>query len=85
MFWKAIVLAIAAVIGARWYAFKKKRNADGLPLRQDRDGTYRPDDWPERFERIAVKSYWWLVFGFIGLAWTVVGAIYFFDLSLIQR
>ena len=73
MFWKAIVLAIGVLIAERWYAFKKKRNDYGIPLKQDaKTGTYKPDDWPERLERGLIKGYWRGLGAFYLLSFAVV-------------
>ena len=60
MFWKAVVLAVWAVIAERWQAAKKKA-ATNLLL-DPATGRYVPDDRPVRIEK-------WLRRGFyLGLA-----------------
>ena len=76
MFWKAVVVALLVLAGERWYAFKRNRAANGILLKKQKDGVYRPDDWPDTLERRAVKTYWWGLFGFYVGAAFVIGTLY---------
>lgn len=53
MFGKALILAICGAIGDAWIRFRKRRAERGLPLRQNKDGVYVPDDWAAKVEGVA--------------------------------
>ncbi len=68
MFWKAVVLGIAGAIWELWVSFKRRHVERGLPMRQEKDGVYRPYNWPEVWERRVRRSYWvgYAVFMIVG-------------------
>lgn len=58
MFWKALIVALALSLYGSWTAFKIRNRSKGIPMRQDRDGIYRPYDWPKIWERRAQRAFW---------------------------
>lgn len=70
MFGKALILAICGAIGDAWIRFRKRRAERGLPLRQNKDGVYVPDDWAAKVEGVA-RGTWDFVL-VVGVIWMVI-------------
>lgn len=76
MFGKALILAICGAIGDAWINFRKRRAERGLPLRQNKDGVYVPDDWAAKVEALAQGAHrfmlavaaFWIVICLIAVA-----------------
>lgn len=67
MFFKGLILALALGIGGWWASFRKRRAANGLPLKQNRKtGVYEVHDWTATVERAAI-NFWNAVLWFFGL------------------
>lgn len=76
MFWKAVVVAVWVAIVARWTAFRKRRQREGLPLvRNKRTGVYEVSDWTETVERGAIWSRN-AIYGLVLVWWTLLGGGY---------
>lgn len=45
MFGKALILSIWGGIVESWFAYRKRRAVEGLPLRKNAQGVYVPRDW----------------------------------------
>lgn len=58
MFGKALVLALYAAFDIWWSGFKKRHREHGLPMRQGKDGVYRPHDWTHIAETWAWRVIW---------------------------
>lgn len=54
MFWKAVVVAVWLAITESWLAYRKRRKAQGLPMRYSRRiDAYVESDWTEWLDNIA--------------------------------
>lgn len=58
MFFKALILGIAAGVWEWWLTFKKRHNESGLPMRESKDGVFRAYSWPEVWEGRARRTFW---------------------------
>lgn len=59
MFWKAVILAVGAILVSRWQIAKANHRAKGLPLRLDaRTGAYVAYCPFGTAERMARKALW---------------------------
>lgn len=78
MFGKVLILAICGAIGDAWIAFRKRRAERGLPLKQNKDGVYVPNDWAAKVEVVA-RGLWrfQLVVAALSIVITVCLALYF--------
>lgn len=50
LFGKSLIVTLWASAVESWHSFRKKRAENGLPLRQGKDGVYRPHDWTQWVE-----------------------------------
>lgn len=73
MFWKAVVVALWVAAVESWQAYRKRRMADGLPLKMNRKGVYVVSDWTAKVDwsfRLgrntvhAVVLAWWIFLGY---------------------
>jgi hypothetical protein len=77
MFGKALIVAVWGGIASAWASFRKERAERGIPLKQDKNGVYVPNDWAAKVEgaaRFIGRAFMTMIY----IEWVVLICIYIY-------